>query len=76
MYCAFSRRADINGNDYVDWEEFTSFCIELGMVSGKVCVVALNLTPHGQTALIDTASCIIFCDIIVSVVYALTGCCT
>jgi len=28
--------SDINGNDYVDWEEFTSFCIELGMVSGKV----------------------------------------
>lgn len=28
--------ADINGNEYVDWEEFTSFCIELGIVSGKV----------------------------------------
>lgn len=28
--------ADINGNDYVDWEEFTSFCIELGIVTGKV----------------------------------------
>ncbi|CAM9548853.1 unnamed protein product, partial [Scytosiphon promiscuus] len=26
---------DINGNDYVDWEEFTSFCIELGIISGK-----------------------------------------
>ncbi|CAM9394230.1 unnamed protein product, partial [Ectocarpus sp. 13 AM-2016] len=26
---------DINGNDYVDWEEFTSFCIELGVISGK-----------------------------------------
>ncbi|CAN0123809.1 unnamed protein product, partial [Pylaiella littoralis] len=27
--------SDINGNDYVDWEEFTSFCIELGIISGK-----------------------------------------
>ncbi|CAM9801082.1 unnamed protein product, partial [Discosporangium mesarthrocarpum] len=26
---------DINGNEYVDWEEFTSFCIELGILSGK-----------------------------------------
>lgn len=29
--------SDINGNDYVDWEEFTSFCIELGIISEKVC---------------------------------------
>lgn len=32
------RRPDINGNDFVDWEEFTSFCIELGIVSVKVRV--------------------------------------
>lgn len=30
------RDLDINGNDYVDWEEFTSFCIELAIVTGKV----------------------------------------
>lgn len=32
----YVRDSDINGNDYVDWEEFTSFCIELAIVTGKV----------------------------------------
>lgn len=31
-----SASADIDGNGFVDWEEFTSFCIELGIISGKV----------------------------------------
>lgn len=26
---------DINGDDQVDWEEFTSFCIEMGMMTTK-----------------------------------------